>query len=110
MASPDGLPGVYYRADRGWTPQVRGLVGAHLHGDQRMAAMIVNSMTVDDLSNTVLLLSGLAASLLMLCPWGDGCVDGDDVIQRWNRATAQLVAELSGYTSEAGDGDDGGDG
>lgn len=105
MASPDELPGAYYRPDRGWTPQVRGLVGAHLHGDERMAAMIVNGMTADDAANAVLILSGLVASLLVLTPWADGCTDGDEVLARWNRSTARLVAELSGYPLSEEDGE-----
>lgn len=105
MASPDELPGSYFRADRGWTPQIRGLVGAYLYGDQRMAAAIVNGMTPEDLYHATLILSGLVASLLVLTPWADGCTDRDEVLARWNRSTARLVAELSGYVERDGEED-----
>jgi hypothetical protein len=91
------LPGIYYRPDRGWTPRIRGLVGAQFHGDERMAHMIVNGMDGEELASTVLTLSGLCATLLALGPWGDGCVSEDEVVARWDRSTARLVAELSGY-------------
>lgn len=101
------LPGVYYRPDRGWSPQVRGLVGAQMHGDAAMATLIVNGMTVNEMRDVVVNIAGLCANLLALGPWGDGCVSEEDVIERWNVATARLVAELSGYETPEGDGDDG---
>lgn len=101
------LPGVYYRPDRGWSPRVRGLVGAQIHGDEHMAHMIVNAMDGDELASTTLLLSGLCATLLAHGPWGDGCTSEREVTERWDRSTARLVAELSGYTvGDEGDDDD----
>jgi hypothetical protein len=97
------LPGVYNRPDRGWTPPVRGLVGAQLNSDERMALMIANSMDVNDLLGATLTLSALAASLLALTPWADGCTDVDELLERWNVSTARLVAEVHGYDL---DGDD----
>ncbi|MBU9944734.1 MAG: hypothetical protein KTQ12_08880 [Dermatophilaceae bacterium] len=97
------LPGVYYRPDRGWSPRVRGLVGAQIHGDERMAHMVVNGMTRPELCEAVVNLAGLAATLLAIGPWGDGCLSEDDVVERWDVSTARLVAELSGY--ELGEGE-----
>jgi hypothetical protein len=91
------LPGVYYRPDRGWSPRVRGLVGAQIHGDEKMAHMIVNGMDDAEMASVVVNLSGLVAALLALGPWGDGCMSEKDVVERWNSSTARLVAELSGY-------------
>jgi hypothetical protein len=98
------LPGVYYRPDRGWSPRVRGLVGAQIHGDERMALMIVNGMDPDETASVVVNMAGLIAALLALGPWGDGCLTEDDVVERWDQSTAALVAELSGYNERDEDG------
>ena len=99
------LPGVYHRPDRGWSPRVRGLVGAQIHGDEQMAHMIVNGMDDDEITSVVVNMAGLVAALLALGPWADGCTSEEDVVERWNCSTARLVAELSGY--DEGDADDG---
>lgn len=91
------LPGVFFRPDRGWTPRVRGLVGAQIHGDERMAMLIVNGMDGDEMASALVGMAGLVVSLLLLTPWADGIVDDDEVTRRWNESTARLVAELSGY-------------
>lgn len=97
------LPGVFFRPDRGWTPRVRGLAGAQIHGDERMAILIVNGMDGDEMASTLVGMAGLVVSLLLLTPWADGITDDDEVARRWNESTARLVAELSGYSVDDGD-------
>lgn len=88
------LPGVYYRPDRGWSPEVRGLVGSQFYGDETMARWALNGIPEEQLGTVTLQLAGLVAVLLAHGPWGDGCQTPVEVRERWQRATALLVAEL----------------
>lgn len=88
------LPGVFYRPDRGWSPNVRALVGSQLYGDEMMARWALAGIDEVDLANVTLSLAGLVAVLLAQGPWGDGCTSHAELRARWEQATALLVAEL----------------
>lgn len=88
------LPGVYYRADRGWSPHVRALVGSQMYGDETMARWAVGAIDDDQVPQVLQSLAGLVAVLLAQGPWGEGCANVAEVRARWAHATAALVAEL----------------
>lgn len=106
------LPGVYYRADRGWSPHVRALVGSQMYGDETMARWAVGAIDDDQVQQVLLSLAGLVAVLLAQGRWGEGCANVGEVRTRWAEATAALVGELEmppvpDGTWPTGDEDDG---
>jgi hypothetical protein len=111
------LPGIYYRPDRGWSAEVRALVGSQFYGDETMAGWALDGVPAVMLPEVALQLAGLVAVLLAHGPWGDGCNTQVELRERWGRATALLVAELEsapppapGAPPDPGDYYDGDDG
>lgn len=104
------LPGVYYRADRGWSPDVRALVGSQFYGDETMASWALDGIGEDRMRPVALQLAGLVAVLLAHGPWGDGCTTPAELRDQWAESTVALVAELEAAAANGGappEGDDG---
>jgi hypothetical protein len=66
-----------------------------------MSRLIAHGLSDDpEVVRMLMHLSSLTAVLLVIGPWGDGCVTKDEVVTRWRAATAALVGEMAGYGDE----------
>jgi len=95
MGSTDLPMAMGFRIDGGWSPVVRGLVGAQIRSDDDLNKMILFSMTPDELRSSTAFLSAIVATLLVEDRWSD-IETFDDFLACWESACARLQRLVDG--------------